>query len=56
MSVLIYESAEPSICPIFNDRSCEISDPDTGEIHYGQTDLCEPLSDERYRQIKSPPE
>jgi hypothetical protein len=55
MSFLIYESAESSICPIFNDRSCEIRDPDTGEKHYGLTDLCEPLSDEQYRKIKSPP-
>ena len=56
MSFLVYESAEPSICPIFNGRSCEINDPDTGDKHYGDTDLCEPLSEERYRQIKSPPE
>lgn len=52
MAFLIYENADFSICPIFNDRSCEIMDPDTGESHYGMTDLCEPLSDRRYESLK----
>lgn len=52
---LIHDNADPSICPIFNDRNCEINDPSTGEKHYGTTDLCEPLSEQRYREIKSPP-
>ena len=56
MAFLVYESADFSICPIFNDKNCEISDPDTGERHYGSTDMCEPLSEQRYREIKTPPE
>jgi hypothetical protein len=55
MSILIHQSVESSICSIFNDRTCEISDPDTGEKLYGLTEACEPLSDEHYEAIKSPP-
>lgn len=53
MAFLIHESADSAICPIFNDRTCEINDPDTGEKHYGISDLCEPLSNERYDALKS---
>ena len=51
LSFLIYENADFTICPIFNDRSCEIMDPDTGESHYGLTDLCEPLGEQRHKEL-----
>lgn len=61
MSSVVQQSAEFSICPIFNDRSCEIKDDSTGQVHFGTTILCEPLGGTGYLDaqisppIKTPP-
>lgn len=51
----LYLVTDPSICAVFNERSCEVKNPNTGQISYGNTLMCEPLGGQKYRDVKAPP-
>jgi hypothetical protein len=51
----LYLVTEPTICSVFNEKSCEVKNPGTGQVSYGNTVMCEPLGGKKYLEIKSPP-